>query len=101
MNKIWKVITCFSLSIIGMMIIYYSGTYFLIHTNEISSVEIVDKYSEENEFYISVKTEENKIVDIRVENRTTWDLIELKETYQITYSWHGNQKPKLDKITKN
>ncbi|NBJ70224.1 MULTISPECIES: hypothetical protein [Clostridia] len=101
MNKKRKIITCFSLSIIGMMVTYYSGTYFLIHTKEISSAEIVDKYSKENEFYISVKTEKNQVVDIQVETKSTWDLIELTETYHMTYSWHGNSPPRLIKITKN
>ncbi|MEF2291806.1 hypothetical protein [Virgibacillus dokdonensis] len=98
MNKKWSVLTYFTLSIIGLMLIYFIGSYFLIHTSSYSSAKVVDKYVKDNDYFISVEIEENQIIDIIVESKSTWDLIKEKANYQITYSWYGNEVPKLHDI---
>ncbi|RFA37178.1 hypothetical protein CAI16_01480 [Virgibacillus dokdonensis] len=98
MNKKWSVLTYFTLSVIGLMLIYFIGSYFLLHTSSYSSAKAVDKYVKNNDYYISVEIEENQIIDIIIESKSTWDLIKVNANYQITYSWYGNEVPILQDI---
>ncbi len=90
------------LTIVGLIFFYRQASY----TNIITSGFIIEKAADGNVHYIELKrlgeTKEEIVIDrITVEEKNTWNLIEINKAYWVVYFSRNGKDFKLEEIQSN
>ncbi|MGD6801807.1 hypothetical protein [Rossellomorea aquimaris] len=81
---------------------FYYLSHHRIEEKKMEGVRVTDKIhsSYEGEYYIEIKSEEEKtLITLRVKSEEIWELIRVGERYDVEYAWYGNEKAYVKSIT--